>query len=103
MFLVKSVGLCVGATVMDFKKSIVVAAVYGLTCMLLGGFYQKHIPSWLAWFQYSAVITYSYDAVLSMEFTNSPSFRSAEIRCNWSHFSSLEYDFEENTFVLDGN
>jgi len=80
----QSVGLCVGATVMDFKKSIVVAAVYGLTCMLLGGFYQKHIPSWLAWFQYSAVITYSYDAILSMEFTNSPSFSCQEVDSSYA-------------------
>ena len=72
---VQSVGLCIGATVMDFKKSIVVAAVYGLTCMLLGGFYQKNIPSWLSWVQYLAYITYAYDGALTIEFASSPTFR----------------------------
>lgn len=70
----QSVGLCIGATVMEFKKSIVVAAVYGLSCMLLGGFYQKNIPWWLSWVQYMAYIAYSYDATLSIEFSNSPTF-----------------------------
>lgn len=74
-FDVQSVGLCIGATVMEFKKSIVVAAVYGLSCMLLGGFYQKNIPSWLSWFQYTAYIAYSYEAALSIEFSSSPTFR----------------------------
>ena len=86
---------------MDFKKSIVVAAVYGLTCMLLGGFYQKHIPYWLSWFQYTSVITFSYDAILSMEFTNSPSFRWAEISYNWlAYLTSLEYELEENILLV---
>ena len=71
----QSVGLCIGATVMDFKKSIVVAAVYGLSCMLLGGFYQQNIPPWLSWFQYFAYLFYSYDALLSIEFSTSPVFR----------------------------
>lgn len=70
----QSIGLCIGATVMNFKKSIVVCAVYGLTCMLLGGFYQKNIPSWLSWFQYTAFVKYSYEASLIIEFANSPSF-----------------------------
>ena len=60
---------------MDFKMSIVAASLYGLTCMLLGGFYQKHIPPWLSWIQYTAYITFSYDAALSIEFTDSPPFR----------------------------
>ncbi|XP_078373196.1 uncharacterized protein LOC144656827 isoform X2 [Oculina patagonica] len=80
----QSVGLCIGATVMDFKKSIVCAAIYGLTCMLLGGFYQKHIPPWLSWFQYAAVITYSYDAVLGIEFANSPTFSCSEVDSSYA-------------------
>lgn len=80
-FDVQSVGLCIGATVMEFKKSIVVAAVYGLSCMLLGGFYQKNIPSWLSWFQYTAYIAYSYEAALSIEFSTSPTFRLVITLC----------------------
>ncbi|XP_022797461.1 ABC transporter G family member 9-like [Stylophora pistillata] len=75
----QSVGLCIGATVMNFKKSVVVCAVYGLTCMLLGGFYQKNIPSWLSWFQYTAFLKYSYEASLAIEFGNSPSFSCSTI------------------------
>ena len=74
-FVVQSVGLCIGATVMDFKKSIVVAIVYGVGGMLLGGFFQQHVPSWLAWLQYCTYMLYSYDAALSIEFSNSPTFR----------------------------
>ena len=71
----QSVGLFIGALVMDFKRSIVIAALYALTSMLLGGFYQKNIPSWLQWFQYLSYLTYSYEAALTTEFTTSPPFR----------------------------
>ncbi|XP_074625130.1 uncharacterized protein LOC141883522 isoform X2 [Acropora palmata] len=75
----QSVGLFIGALVMDFKKSIVIAALYALTSMLLGGFYQKNIPSWLQWFQYLSYLTYSYEAALTTEFTTSPPFRCLEV------------------------
>lgn len=75
----QSVGLFIGALVMDFKKSIVIAALYALTSMLLGGFYQKNIPSWLQWFQYLSYLTYSYEATLTTEFTTSPPFRCLEV------------------------
>lgn len=80
----QSVGLCIGATVMDFKKSIVVAAVYGLSCMLLGGFYQQNIPPWLSWFQYFAYLFYSYDALLSIEFSTSPAFSCAPLDSSYA-------------------
>lgn len=75
----QSVGLFIGALVMDFKKSIVIAALYALTSMLLGGFYQKNIPSWLQWFQYLSYLTYCYEAALTTEFTTSPPFRCLEV------------------------
>ena len=73
--LAQSVGLFIGALVMDFKKSIVIAAVFALSVMLLGGFYQKNMPPWLLWFQYLSYLTYSYDAALITEFATSPPFR----------------------------
>ena len=60
---------------LDFKKSIVVAIVYGVGGMLLGGYFQQHVPSWLAWLQYGTYMLYSYDAALSIEFSSSPTFR----------------------------
>ncbi|XP_044169306.1 ABC transporter G family member 14-like [Acropora millepora] len=75
----QSVGLFIGALVMDFKKSIVIAALYAMTSMLLGGFYQKNIPSWLQWFQYLSYLTYCYEAALTTEFTTSPPFRCLEV------------------------
>lgn len=75
----QSVGLFIGALVMDFKKSIVIAAVFALSVMLLGGFYQKNMPPWLLWFQYLSYLTYSYDAALITEFATSPPFSCSEV------------------------
>ncbi|KAL9969972.1 hypothetical protein ACROYT_G022267 [Oculina patagonica] len=80
----QSVGLCIGATVMDFKQSIVVAIIFGLSGMLLGGFYQQNLPPWLAWLQYTSYLAYSYDAALGIEFANSPTFSCREVDSSYA-------------------
>ena len=62
-------GLAIGATVMSFNKGIVVAAVSMLTCMLLGGFYTRRVPSWLNWVRYLSFLSYAYENTVITEFT----------------------------------
>ena len=54
---------------MSFNKGIVIAAVSILSCMLLGGFYTRRVPSWLKWVRYLSFLTYSFENTLIMEFT----------------------------------
>ncbi|XP_032238636.1 ABC transporter G family member 21 [Nematostella vectensis] len=75
----QSIGLCISASIMDFKKCITVAAIFGLTMMLLGGFYQQHIPWWLEWFEYLSFMTYTYRGCVIAEFATSPPFRCSEV------------------------
>ncbi|KAK3702242.1 hypothetical protein QZH41_016770, partial [Actinostola sp. cb2023] len=71
----QSVGLFISATVMNFRQCITIASVFGLGCMLLGGFYQQHIPPWLSWFEYVSYLKYTYDALMIVEFSTSKPFR----------------------------
>ena len=54
---------------MDFKRSLVAAAVIMLTSMLLAGFYVKNLAAWIQWAQYLSFLTYSFDGMLYFEFT----------------------------------
>lgn len=54
---------------MSFNKGIVVAAVSMLTCMLLGGFYTRRVPSWLKWIRYLSFLGYAYENTVITEFT----------------------------------
>ena len=64
---------------MDLQKAMVVSVVMLLSFMLVGGFYVKNLPSWLQWFQYLSYITYSFDAMLHLEFTPDQQFRYADL------------------------
>ena len=63
---------------MDFQRSLLVAAVSMLSCMLIGGFYVKRLPIWLQWMQYISFITYSFDLMLQFEFTPDLTFTCNE-------------------------
>ena len=51
------------------------AALAVLTSMLLGGFYVRVLPFWLDWAKNLSFVTYGYDALLQLEFTDDRRFR----------------------------
>ncbi len=67
-FVGQSIGLFLGAAIMNLKRIIVFGAVLILSFMLLGGFYVQNLPFWLQWGQYLSFITYGYRGSLQMNF-----------------------------------
>ena len=55
--------------------AITIAVLIVLTSMLLGGFYIRSLPSWLVWAENLSFVTYGYDAMLQLEFTDDRTFR----------------------------
>lgn len=68
-FVGQSFGLMVGATVMDAQKALVTAIVFMLTMMLLGGFYIQNLPSWVGWTQWLSFLAYTFEILVTLEFT----------------------------------
>ncbi|KAK9826122.1 hypothetical protein WJX81_005488 [Elliptochloris bilobata] len=64
----QSLGLLIGATVMDAKLAQTVAAVLALTMMLVGGFYLANIPAWIAWLKYLSFVYFGYNLLLKAEY-----------------------------------
>ena len=54
---------------MDAQKALVIAVVVMLSAMLLGGFYIQNLPSWIGWAQWVSFLSYSFEALLTLEFT----------------------------------
>lgn len=50
------------------KTAQTVAAVLMLTFMLVGGFYVKNIPAWIAWLKYGSFLTYSFNLLSKIQF-----------------------------------
>lgn len=66
----QSVGLIIGASVMDFKQAQTIATLLMLTMMLTGGFYIRKVPSWLSWLKYCSYIFYGYNMLMKIEFSD---------------------------------
>jgi len=82
----ESYGLMIGASVMDFEKSLVVMVVFALTLMVLGGFYVDNVPIWASWLKFLSPFKYAFDASQQMVFDeNLPCDGSKQLEmCNGS-------------------
>lgn len=58
----ESIGLFVGAVIMDFQKAMTVTLVFTLSLMVAGGFYVENVPEFMLFTQYLSPFKYAYDA-----------------------------------------
>jgi hypothetical protein len=87
----ESLGLLVGATVMDFQKSMTTMVVISLSMLMAGGYYVQNIPSFMIWVQYLSPFKYAYNGAQHIIFNqNIPCDGSGvmEVICS---DSSVEY------------
>ena len=66
----ESIGLLIGATVMDMQKAMVVGTLVSLAMMLSGGFFAENMEDFVSWVQYLSPFKYSYHACLSIGFND---------------------------------
>ena len=64
----ESIGLFLGAAVLDMEKGIVVMTVAGLGLMVVGGFFVRTLPSWMIWLGYVSPFKYSYNSSVQLVF-----------------------------------
>lgn len=64
----ESIGLLVGATVLDFEKSMALLVVLSVMLMVAGGYYIDNIPSFMVWFQYLSPFTFAYNGSVQLAF-----------------------------------
>lgn len=60
---------------MSFNEGVVVGTVVFIAMILVGGFFNQNIPTWLSWLKPLSFITYAYENAVLMEFTNIKSHR----------------------------
>mmetsp|Transcript_2795 Transcript_2795/g.7063 ORF Transcript_2795/g.7063 Transcript_2795/m.7063 type:complete len:777 (+) Transcript_2795:113-2443(+) len=64
----ESIGLFLGAAVMDMEKGMVIMTVVSLGLMVVGGFFVRNIPSWMLWMGYISPFKYSYNSSVQLVF-----------------------------------
>mmetsp|Transcript_24064 Transcript_24064/g.37098 ORF Transcript_24064/g.37098 Transcript_24064/m.37098 type:complete len:165 (-) Transcript_24064:61-555(-) len=64
----ESIGLFIGASVMDFQRAITLMTVFSLALMLVGGYFVENIPSFMRWLSFLSPFKYAFDASQQMVF-----------------------------------
>ncbi|GFR49801.1 hypothetical protein Agub_g11739, partial [Astrephomene gubernaculifera] len=64
----QSIGLLIGATVINPQNGQTIATIFMLTTMLVGGYYVRGIPVWIAWLKYASFIYWGWNLLLKIEF-----------------------------------
>mmetsp|Transcript_25603 Transcript_25603/g.39665 ORF Transcript_25603/g.39665 Transcript_25603/m.39665 type:complete len:672 (-) Transcript_25603:317-2332(-) len=64
----ESIGLLMGATIMDFERALVVMTVVALALMVVGGFFVQNIPTFASWLKYISPFKYAFDASKRLTF-----------------------------------
>ncbi|KAI3975895.1 hypothetical protein MKX01_011789 [Papaver californicum] len=62
------VGLAIGAMVMNVRSATIFAAVIANTFSLVGGYYIRNVPSFIAWLKYLSVTYHSYKLLLDSQY-----------------------------------
>jgi len=66
----ESIGLFVGALIMDFEKAMTVLIVFTLTCLVSGGYYIQNIPAFMKWTPYLSPFKYAYHSSVTLVFNH---------------------------------
>lgn len=64
----ESIGLFMGAAVLDMERGMVVMTVTALALMVVGGFFVRTIPFWVQWLGYLSPFKYSYNSSVQLVF-----------------------------------
>ena len=78
----ESIGLFLGAAVLDLEKGMVIMTVAALTLMVVRGFFVRVIPPWLLWLGYLSPFKYSYNSSVQLVF-------NAPVPCDGSEVLSV--------------
>ncbi|GIL50151.1 hypothetical protein Vafri_6284 [Volvox africanus] len=68
----QSVGLLIGATVINPQNGQTIATIFMLATMLVGGYYVRGMPVWIAWLKYVSFIYWGWNLLLKIEFRHRP-------------------------------
>eukprot|EP00803_Ostreobium_quekettii_P006485 evm.model.scf_157.4 EVM.evm.TU.scf_157.4 scf_157:83416-93168(-) len=64
----QSLGMLIGAAVMDVQQAQTITSVLMLGLMLVGGFYVRDVPDWVGWLKYGSFMWWGFSLLNKIEF-----------------------------------
>ncbi|KAG5248587.1 ABC transporter family member [Salix suchowensis] len=87
----QSLGLAIGAILMDIKQATTLASVTTLVFLIAGGYYVQHIPPFIVWLKYLSYSYYSYKLLLGVQYNEDDYYECSErVMCRVGDFPSVK-------------
>lgn len=86
----QSLGLAIGAILMDVKQATTLASVTTLIFLVAGGYYVQHIPPFISWFKYFSYSYYCYKLLIGIHFHENDIYECSKgVMCRVSDFPAV--------------
>ncbi|PUZ50273.1 hypothetical protein GQ55_6G045700 [Panicum hallii var. hallii] len=88
----QSLGLAIGAVLMDVKQGTTLASVITMVFLIAGGYYVQHIPPFVAWLRWLNYSFYCYRLLLGIQFPNGGGYYDCGhgARCPVAEFPAIK-------------
>ncbi|RLM60453.1 ABC transporter G family member 14 [Panicum miliaceum] len=88
----QSLGLAIGAVLMDVKQGTTLASVVTMVFLIAGGYYVQHIPPFVAWLRWLNYSFYCYRLLLGIQFPNGGGYYDCGhgARCPVAEFPAIK-------------
>ncbi|KAJ6815291.1 ABC transporter G family member 14-like isoform X2 [Iris pallida] len=87
----QSLGLAIGAILMDVKQATTLASVTTLVFLIAGGYYVQQIPPFIVWLKYLSYSFYCYKLLLGVQFRDGDTYEcSPGVMCRVVDFPAIK-------------
>lgn len=87
----QSLGLAIGAILMDIKQATTLASVTTLVFLIAGGYYVQQIPAFIVWLKYLSYSYYCYKLLLGVQYKEGDLYECSKgVWCPVSGFPAIK-------------
>ncbi|XP_052171706.1 ABC transporter G family member 14-like isoform X2 [Diospyros lotus] len=87
----QSLGLAIGAILMDVKQATTLASVTTLVFLIAGGYYIQQIPPFIAWLKYLSYSYYCYKLLLGVQYNENDYYEcTSGVYCRVADFPAIK-------------
>lgn len=87
----QSLGLAIGAILMDIKQATTLASVTTLVFLIAGGYYVQQIPPFIVWLKYLSYSYYCYKLLLGVQYSDDDYYQCSNVEwCRVEDFPAVK-------------
>ncbi|KAH9772038.1 ABC transporter G family member 21 [Citrus sinensis] len=96
----QSLGLLLGAIIMDVKQATALASVTMLVFLMAGGYYIQHMSPFIAWLKYISFSHYCYKLLVGVQYSANEVYACGSgLHCSVMEFPAIKYLGVDNKLI----